>query len=613
MSRLIFRSTLVSTTLVMGLYPLLAAGQETNPVKIPAGHSYHGEAFNEGPRQKAYLMEGTGNVSFPATTKSKLAQKFINQGVGQLHGFWYFEAERSFRQAAGIDPNCAIAYWGMAMSNINNLKRGRGFVAEAVKRKEGITQRETMYIDALSAYFNTDFSGEKKEKTSKNDKEKSKKTRNKKYAKAYEKISYKFPDDIEAKAFLGLQLWVNRKADPIQSYLAASALLHEVLEKNPMHPCHHYIIHLWDLEKPENALTSAGLCGQMAPGIAHMWHMPGHIFSRLKRYQDAAWQQEASARVDHAHMIRDRVMPDQISNFAHNNEWLIRNLIYVGRMHDGMDLAKNMIELPRHPIYNKLTKKRSAYYGRLRLYLVLIHYELWDELIALSETPYLDETEVHSEQVKRIRYLGRAYFKNGDVEQGQAQLAVLETMMQTEKSNSEQDTGDSNKTDESKKERDTQLQNLQNAINELKGRADIAAGDYKTGFPLLKEAGHVVQTNLAQLYLASGMDEEAKKTVRDYLKSHKNEILPLAHLVEILWKSGKNKARPNPSNSFRKFPAWPISMRRSSSGLLPLQNKSGFPSTGGSNCLWQKTSAIVPILILWDHSAGILTKSPISL
>ena len=90
---------------------------------LPAGHSNHGEAFNEGPRQKAYLMGGTGNVTFPATCSKPIVQKFINQGLGQLHGFWFFEAERSFRQAAAIAPECAIAYWGMAMANSTNDKR----------------------------------------------------------------------------------------------------------------------------------------------------------------------------------------------------------------------------------------------------------------------------------------------------------------------------------------------------------------------------------------------------------------------------------------------------------------------------------------------------------
>src|SRR5438309_7620339 len=81
------------------------------PAPAP-GHSLHGEAFNEGPRQKAYLMGGTGDVHLPVTAKTPEVQRFFNQGVGQLHGFWYFEAERSFRHAALLDADCAMAYWG---------------------------------------------------------------------------------------------------------------------------------------------------------------------------------------------------------------------------------------------------------------------------------------------------------------------------------------------------------------------------------------------------------------------------------------------------------------------------------------------------------------------
>src|SRR5688572_16105069 len=140
----------VGTTLTCGQESPAAKEADNGP---DPGHSYHGEVFNEGPRQKAYLMEGTGNVTFPATTKSELAQKFINQGVGQLHGFWYFEAERSFRQAAAIDPDCASAYWGMAMANYNNTKRGQGFIKEAMARKDKASDREKKYIDALSKYL----------------------------------------------------------------------------------------------------------------------------------------------------------------------------------------------------------------------------------------------------------------------------------------------------------------------------------------------------------------------------------------------------------------------------------------------------------------------------
>jgi hypothetical protein len=67
------------------------------------GHSLHGEAFDEGPRQAAVLMEGMPKIDFPITTKSPEAQKFFTQGVAQQHGFWYFEAERSHRQASALD------------------------------------------------------------------------------------------------------------------------------------------------------------------------------------------------------------------------------------------------------------------------------------------------------------------------------------------------------------------------------------------------------------------------------------------------------------------------------------------------------------------------------
>src|SRR5439155_24538264 len=111
---------------------------------LEAGHSLHGEAFNEGPRQSAKLLPGTGKVKIRISTKHAEAQAFFNQGVGQLHGFWYFEAERSFREVASIDTNCAMAYWGMAMANVNNSKRASGFIARARDLKSKASLREVL-------------------------------------------------------------------------------------------------------------------------------------------------------------------------------------------------------------------------------------------------------------------------------------------------------------------------------------------------------------------------------------------------------------------------------------------------------------------------------------
>ncbi|MGD9646418.1 MAG: hypothetical protein AB7U73_11955, partial [Pirellulales bacterium] len=81
-----------------------ATGAQPAPAAQQPGHSHQGEAFDEGPRQQAYLIGGTGAVHFPVSTSSELAQQFFDQGVGQLHGFWTYEAERSFRQVVSLDP-----------------------------------------------------------------------------------------------------------------------------------------------------------------------------------------------------------------------------------------------------------------------------------------------------------------------------------------------------------------------------------------------------------------------------------------------------------------------------------------------------------------------------
>ncbi len=586
-----FRLSLLSCLLLVSLVAFgedSAKSDEAKPedsTDVLAGHSAHGEAFNEGPRQSAYLMNGLGRVRFPVTTKDEMAQRFVTQGVAQLHGFWYFEAERSFRQAAAIDPDCAMAYWGMAMANGGNEKRRKGFLEEAVKLKDKATRREQLYIEAIDAYSKADA--------------KKPKERGEKYTRALEKLLYEFPDDVEAKAFLALQIWSNRsKSNPLASHLAVDALIQQVLAVEPMHPAHHYRIHLWDLERPATAVSSAAQCGQSLPAIAHMWHMPGHIFSRLKRYDDACWQQEASARVDHAHMMRDRVLPDQIHNFAHNNEWLIRNLNYVGRVQDAVDLAKNMIELPRHPKYNTLAKRGSTNYGRQRLFETLSRYERWDEMIALCQTPYLEATEIEKEQVKRLRYLGQAYFRNGNAEDGTVQLAELQrrhgeatqkrdTAIADAKSKAKEKAYDQAKIDEAvaaaektatddggdedaigkakaeaeastreaqvkakqkdidkagseaKKPFDAKIKELEPAIAELEGLQAVAAGDAKKAVPLLKKARGTDTMYVQHIKLLAEETDEAIKDARKHVDSHKNEVQPLAMLTELLWKADK--------------------------------------------------------------------------
>lgn len=510
---------------------------------LKEGHSAHGEVFNEGPRQAAYLMNGVGIVRFAVTTANEEAAKFVVQGIGQLHGFWYFESERSFRQAAMLDPDCATAYWGMAMSNRANQKRARGFIAEAVKRKDKVSRREQLLIEAFDRYINA-----------KGDKDEERKARANRYVADLEDLLIEFPDDLEIKAFLCEFFWSGRREGlEMTSNLAIDAMIQEVLDREPLHPVHHYRIHLWDGKKPELALQSSALGGLAAPAIAHMWHMPGHIYSRLHRYHDAVWQQEASARVDHAHMIRDRVLPDQIHNFAHNNEWCIRNMIAIGRVHDAEALARNMLSMPRHPKYNNIGQSGSFKYGRERLLDVLQAWELNDQIVSLNGTAWMEDTGDTEDDLRRDRVLGAAYAilgkttetaafrdriqKQFDSEKQKQQDAAAEAEKKAREAKSDDKAIESAKKDAEGKFT-ASLRRLEKAIQEIDGKTALKAGEFEKALDLLTKADASVE-ELSLVMLKAGKPDEAIKKVADRVQSKSGEVLPLMAQIEILFAAGK--------------------------------------------------------------------------
>lgn len=377
------------------------------------GHSVHGEAFNEGPRQAARIIPGCGRVDFKITTSKPEASKFFNQGVGQLHGFWYFEAERSFRQVALVDKECAMAYWGMAMANVNNEARARQFTRKAVALKDKAGPREKLWINSLENFYKDD--------------KRDKKQRALDCIRDLETIVQEHPDDVEAKAFLAWKIWHANGEAPITSHQAVNALLDQVFAANPQHPAHHYRIHLWDQRKPAMALKSAAVNGQASPGIAHMWHMPGHTYSKLRRFDDAVWQQEASTRVDHAYMRASWVHPDQIHNYAHNEEWLVRNFNELGRASAAIGLATALVRHPQHPANNTLDKDNTSIgYGRTRLLETLVRWELWDELLKVTDGPLFPVVKQHGHEARRLHARGLASFANGDSVALAGSIASLE-------------------------------------------------------------------------------------------------------------------------------------------------------------------------------------------
>jgi peroxiredoxin len=502
--------------------------------------------FNEGPRRAAYLMGNTGDVHFPVTTANPDAQRFFNQGVGQLHGFWFLEAERSFRQAASLDPACAMAYWGMALANFRNDGRARGFVAEAVKRKTpGLTPVEVRWIDAFDALYRAEPKDENERKRN--------------LLAALGQMAADFPGDVEVKALLARYTWEYAGAEPIKDHDAVDRILEEVLKANPNHPAHHFRIHLWDDKDPARALTAAARNGPAAPNVAHMWHMPGHTYSKLNRFDDAAWAQEASARVDHAYMIRDRVMPYEIHNYAHNNEWLVRDLVFCGRVRDAIDLAKNMVELPRHPKHNRATEGYSgAGLGRARLIEVLAQHELWDEYLALCDTVYLNEDLSPDQQVERLRYLGVAAAAKGQADRAMQQIAALEqtrAKLRVEvfeaggKAVAEAQARDAKPEEVAKAREDAQrhkvgqVERIKKAVAHIAARQAAAAGDHVSAAEQLAAADGRKE-HQSQHQLLAGNTARAIELAQQAVNENKNQTYPLANQVDVLYRCGqKDEAR----------------------------------------------------------------------
>ena len=491
------------------------------PTGEPAGHSVAGEAFDEGPRQAAVLLPGVaGLCRFPVTTTSAEAQQFFDQGVVQLHGFWFLEAERSFRQVLKLDPDCAMAWWGMAMANVENPKRAKMLMADGMaKKRDHLTPRENAWMQSLSDFYEQRKGGDDE------------KARLRNLVRDWEQIVTDHPDDIEAKAFLVGRIWRSDAYAGIKvgSHLSVDALAREVLAKAPQHPgIHHYRIHLWNGEKDERALDSADALGAAAPGIAHNWHMPGHTYSALKRYADAAWQQEASARVDHAHMARFRVLPDEIHNYAHNNGWLVEDYVYLGRAQDALALAKNLIELPRIPrgktggnvATQDWNRDGSSFAeGRRRLLWALSTLELWKEVADLAPTPYLASVGDEREDVEIARLTGLAAFATGDTLGGLRKLVALherENDLQKKRDAAVADAEKQNREggknpEEIARAKEQAAQNFNDPINRVRealaelGVAEkLAAGDLATVRARLPELRGVPDTRLAAYHAAAG-------------------------------------------------------------------------------------------------------------
>jgi len=364
-----------------------AAGDERGPTDGPSkyarmGHSEHGEAFDEGPRQRPWRMEGIGKTHFPITTSVPEVQEWFDQGHTLFHSFWDREAERAFRWCLKLDPECAMAYWGLYRSTDDD-KRAAAFLREASKRKDKVSERERMYIEAWEArtkagyelvYTQEVFEAQKP------------------FLRKLERIMLKYPDDLEAKALYAL---ANLFSYATGSKSAGNRygnelILQEVLRIQPDHPgAHHYRIHNWDGPEAAAALDSIAAYPRIVPSFAHAPHMAGHGYSALGMWHEAAIHQDTSTRVGRQYMRQRMVFPFNHWSYAHDINYLGNSLEQLGMVEAAIDGARQLLAAPQDPKYNNPGGPGEVFdQGLAALVRVLVKFERWEEILKPGEIPF---------------------------------------------------------------------------------------------------------------------------------------------------------------------------------------------------------------------------------
>jgi len=255
--------------------------------------------------------EKLGKLSFPTSCDPKVQAEF-ERGVAMIHSFWFLIARRTFEGVLRQDPNCAIAYWGIALDLLGNSlatvpPRAAAEAAWAALEKArevgAKTQRERDWIEALSAYYRDH------DKTPVN-------ARLAAYNKAMEQLTQRYPDDYEAQVFYALTLQASASpADTTYAnQLKSVAILEKLYDQNPQHPgVTHFIIHAYDYSPlAEKGIPAARRYAGLAPAVPHARHMPSHIYSMV-----GLWEESIASNASSLEIQPDYYHAADFSVYAH--------------------------------------------------------------------------------------------------------------------------------------------------------------------------------------------------------------------------------------------------------------------------------------------------------
>src|SRR6188474_349585 len=273
-----------------------------------------------------------GKVHF-TTSCNDQAQRRFDRAMRYQHSFWHRESREIFEETLKADPECAMAYWGIALSlRLNphipppkdNLALGLANLAKA-KSIGARTQRERDYIDALLVFYadhDTVPHGKRVQA----------------YLKAMEALAGRYPDDDEAQIDYAITL--NVAASPndktYSNQLKGAAILEPIFKRQPHHPgVAHYLIHLYDAPAlAEKGIGAAKRYSEIAPAAPHAQHMPSHIFTRVGYWKESIGSNTAAARAAKA----DKEFTDQL----HAMDYMVYAYLQLGQDAKARDVVEEM-------------------------------------------------------------------------------------------------------------------------------------------------------------------------------------------------------------------------------------------------------------------------------
>jgi len=298
----------------------------------------------------APLFKNLGRHHWKVTTKYELAQRYFDQGLTLLYNFNHAEAVRSFEAVAKLDPDCAMAHWGVAYAhgpNINApmfpeaVKPAWGGLQRALVLKSKAGEMEQALIDALTRRY-----AEKPPE--------SRASLDQAYADAMRDVAKRFPNDNEvqtlfAEAVMDTAPWNYWTPEQQLKPAAKEAVeaIERVLARVKAHPgADHLYIHLIEAgPNPEKGVPSAERLAKLAPAAGHLVHMPSHIFLRVGRYHDASeWNDEA---MDEDETYLRRSKPTGLYSggyYPHNVHFYWYSTTMEGRSRDAIKAAKKLAE-----------------------------------------------------------------------------------------------------------------------------------------------------------------------------------------------------------------------------------------------------------------------------